>query len=376
MIGHPFRLLWDPTRTRSDSLPNRIACLIGYEGGFALILVHRLSTGRIRTGNQGDAATHCSDDGTNRLNGTNDTGLENDGVVVCFVQGRILLSLKDVTCVHDRGKQSGSERSGSERTVGGDFFFCERNTNPREDIERMEGEVPYRLVFAAVVIAVIVGGIVYLLFGTPLYPRALLGIGEGFVPQNVSKGLRSLPEAGELLAFLDRVGKSGKSGKSEMSGGNAVRGELELLLHKMAALVADVTSADRIVNQTRHLPFETAHDRMVVGEICGMCLQQTLSARDVGLFLEAWRARGSLLLRKLCTVEEMSEADAVTAEKFFYQAWSRVYEVATVQCVKSLPSDRLGARDAAPFEPGSIRSAGSYDYTYGGLSASGWNGAV
>lgn len=231
----------------------------------------------------------------------------------------------------------------------------------------MEGEVPYHLIFAVVVIAVVVGGVVYLLVGTPLYPRVSF---EGFVPQNVSQGVRALPEAGELLVFLERAGKAGKAGTS------AVRSELELLLHKMAALVADLTSTDRMVSKTRHLPFETAHDRMVVGEICGMCLQQTLSARDVNLFLGAWRERGNLLLRKLCTVEEMSEMDATMAEQLFQKAWSRVYEVATVQCVKSLPSDRLGARDAAPFEPGAIRSAGSYDYTYDGMSASGWNGQV
>lgn len=231
----------------------------------------------------------------------------------------------------------------------------------------MEGEVPYHLIFAVVVIAVVVGGVVYLLFGTPLYPRVPI---EGFVPQNVSQGVRALPEAGELLVFLERAGQTGQTGHA------AVRAELELLLHKMAALVADLTSTNRLVSETRHLPFETAHDRMVVGEICGMCLQQTLSTRDVNLFLEAWRERGSLLLRKLCTVEEMSEADATMAEQLFQKAWSRVYEVATVQCVKSLPSDRLGARDAAPFEPGAIRSAGSYDYTYDGMSASGWNGQV
>jgi len=236
----------------------------------------------------------------------------------------------------------------------------------------MEGEVPYHLLFAVVVIAVIVGGVVYLLFGTPLYPRVLWER-EGFVPQNVSESLRALPEAEALLTFLDGAGKSGKG---QGQGRSAVRAELELLLHKMAALVADVTSTDRIVNKTRHLPFETAHDRMVVGEICGMCLQQTLSARDVKLFLEAWRERGSLLLRKLCTVEEMSEVDAVQAERRWDRAWSRVSDVATSQCVKPLPSAVLGARDAMPFEPENLRNTQTYDYTYGGLSASGWNGVV
>lgn len=226
-------------------------------------------------------------------------------------------------------------------------------------IGRME-EIPYRLVFAVLVVAVAVGGVVYLLFGTPLYPRVF----EGFVSQNIPKNLRALPEAGELLTWLEK----GKKG--------AVHAELELLLHKMAALVADLTSTDRQVQQTRHLPFETAHDRMVVGEICGMCLQKTLSARDVDLFLEAWRTRGGVLIRKLCTVENLSEAEAERVEQMFSQAWARVHDVATVQCVASLPSEKLGARDARPFEPGPLRNTGSYNVQYDGLSASGWNGQV
>jgi hypothetical protein len=144
----------------------------------------------------------------------------------------------------------------------------------------------------------------------------------------------------------------------------------------MTALVADLKSTDRIVNQTRHLPFETAHDRMVVGELCGMCLQQTMSARDLDILLNTWLERGSLLLRKLCTVENLSETDALFSEKLWKDAWMRVHDVATTQCVKSLPSLALGARDAVPFEPVQLKDAHPYTYLYGGLSASGGNGVV
>ena len=239
----------------------------------------------------------------------------------------------------------------------------------------MEVEVPYRLIITIVVIAIIVGGVVSLMYSTPAYPRLPTGSTygvEGFVPRNVSESLRALPEAEELLSFLDKAG----AGEGTRSSRNAVRSELELLLHKMAALVADLTSSEQLVNQTRHLPFETAHDRLVVGELCGMCLQQTMSARDLDILLETWRERGVLLLRKLCTIENLSETDVLFSEKLWTKASERVRDVATARCVKPLPSLALGARDAVPFEPVRLQGAQPYTYTYGGLSASGWNGAV
>jgi hypothetical protein len=272
----------------------------------------------------------------------------------------MLLLLDNITRIHS---QKGGEESTSSLEEEIQIFY---------EVERMEGEVPYRLIITIVFIAVLIGGVVSIFYSTPLYPRLPLDRdeSEGFVPRNLSEGLRTLPEAETLLSFLDKAGAG--AGKAQ----SAVRAELELLLHKMAALVADLTSTDRMVRQTRHLPFETAHDRMVVGELCGMCLQQTMSARDLDILLDTWRERGSLLLRKLCTVENLSETDALFSEKLWKDAWMRVHEVATTQCVKSLPSLAIGARDATPFEPLGLKDAHPYTYLYGGLSASGGNGVV
>lgn len=235
----------------------------------------------------------------------------------------------------------------------------------------MEIEIPYRLIATILVIAVIVGVVVHQLYTIPQYPRPS---SEGFVSQMTSETLRTLPEAVVLSEWLNKVGGQAKAGQAGV--GQAERAELDLLMEKMVALVADVTSTDRIVNRTRHLPFETAHDRLVVGELCGMCLQQTISARDLDILLETWRERGLVLLRKLCTVYHLSESDSLFAEKQWMDLWTKVYDVATTHCVKSLPSAALGPRDATPFEPVQLQDRRSYDYKYGGLSASGWNGAV
>ena len=237
----------------------------------------------------------------------------------------------------------------------------------------MEMDIPYRLIMTILVIAVIVGLVVHQLYTTPQYPRLS---SEGFVPHNISENLRLLPDAVVLLEALNKAQDALDKTKTEMGIGKAEKAELELLLDKMAALVADVTSMDRMVNRTRHLPFETAHDRMVVGELCGMCLQQTISARDLDILMETWRSRGLVLLRKLCTAYQMSETDALFVEKQWTTVWSQVYDITTTHCVKSLPSAILGPRDATPFEPEQLQDRRSYDYKYGGLSASGWNGAV
>lgn len=268
----------------------------------------------------------------------------------------------------------------------------------------MDIDIPYRLIAVILLIAVIVGVVVQQLYQTPVYPRVgsegFQGVLRNSLGQKVSlalpeaspalpkaspalpKASTALPEAVLLLEFLDKSrGERGERGErkekeQEQGLGEAERSELELLIQKMTALVADLTSTDQMVNHTRHLPFETAHDRMVVGELCGMCLQQTISARDVDLVFEAWRQRGDVLLRKLCTVYGMSESDAAFAEKQWLVLWTKVYDLSSVQCVKPLPLVALGPRDATPFEPENLRDRRSYDYRYGGLSASGWNGAV
>lgn len=228
----------------------------------------------------------------------------------------------------------------------------------------MEAETPYRLVVTIVFVAVIVGAVVYLMYSVPSFAR--IPLQEGFVG---SDSLRILPQAVLLMEFLEKKGEGMEKEKG-------ARAELELLLQKMEALMTDLTSTDRVVKNTLHLPFETAHDRMVVGELCGMCLQQTSSTRDMELFMGQWRERGLVLLRKLCTAYNMSEQDALFAEKTFIEAWSTVNDVVSTQCIKPLPLVSLGPRDATPYEPIALRDARSYDYRYGGLSASGWNGTV
>lgn len=240
----------------------------------------------------------------------------------------------------------------------------------------MELDIPYRLIVTILIIAVIIGWVVQNMYTIPHYPRVDEGFQSISLKNNTnmsatldSKVFRTLPEASVLLQFLDSSRRIGHSSSLEQN-------EFKLLLLKLAALYQDLTSTQRQVDATLHLPFETAHDRMMVGELCGMCLQQTISSRDLDIIFTSWRQRGSVLLRKLCTIYDLSETDVLFAEKQWLALWTKVYDLATARCLTSLTSPQSSVRDAVPYEPEHLKDTRSYDYRYGGLSASGGNGII
>jgi hypothetical protein len=239
-------------------------------------------------------------------------------------------------------------------------------------------QVPYKLISSILVIAVIVGVVVKVTYFTPKYNR----VDEGFFG-GVARGsghpdcLRTLPEGSQLLDLLTKPNMDNKqSGVSEASPDYQ---ELQLILSKLGCLKKDLLSPSGIPEATRYQAFETAHDRINVAEVAGMCLSQNISSRDLDIVFMTWRDRGKVLLRKLCTVGNLTEKDVTIAEKLFNKAWKDSYEIATSQCLKTDFSKQNGGStggDVNPFEPEHLKDARSYDYKYGGLSASGWNGAV
>ena len=233
-------------------------------------------------------------------------------------------------------------------------------------------------VFKMVLIAIAIGVIVSILYKTPNYRR----VDEGFYG-GVARGsghpdcLRTLPEGSQLLDIL--VSKRVNSIPAGASDASADYQEMELLLSKMACLKKDLLSTSGQVDATRYQTFETAHDRINVGELCGMCMNQTIARRDLDIIFATWRDRGNVLLRKLCTEANLSEQEVVAVEKLFSKSWTDVYDVAQSKCLKTDFSKQNGGStggDVGAYEPPSLKEDRSYDYKYGGLSASGWNGAV
>ena len=148
--------------------------------------------------------------------------------------------------------------------------------------------------------------------------------------------------------------------------------EFQLILSKLACLKKDLLSPSGIVEATRYQSFETSHDRINVAEICGMCLNQSVSPRDLDIVFTTWRDRGNILLTKLCTKSQLVESDVVKLEGLFKKLWEDVYDISKSRCLKTDFTKQDGG-DVGAYESENIKNLRSYDYKYGGLSASGWN---
>jgi hypothetical protein len=198
---------------------------------------------------------------------------------------------------------------------------------------------------------------------------------EGFA--GVARGaghpdcLRTLPEASQLLDILHGV-KAG-SNAADASGDYK---ELELILSKMACLKKDLMAPGTQVDSTRYQAFETAHDRVAVAELCGLCLSKNISSRDLDISFATWRDRGNDLLRRLCTAANLNDQELKTAEMLFKKAHEDVYSIATSRCLKGdVKSSNAvdGDSEVGAYDSPAAQELGPYNYTYGGLSASGWN---
>jgi len=229
-------------------------------------------------------------------------------------------------------------------------------------------EIPYELISKIIVLAIVVYAIFYFMNTTPKYNR----VNEGFyggvaIGSGHPDCLRTLPEASQVLDIVSR------SARSEDYA------ELQLLLSKMACLKKDLLSPGVQVDSTRYQAFETAHDRISVAELCGLCLSQNIPSRDLDISFATWRDRGKELIRKLCTEANLTEQDVRHAEALFKTAFDDVYNIAISRCLKTDFSKQNGGQalgDVGAFEPPQMQELRPYDYLHGGLSGSGWNGAV
>ena len=139
-------------------------------------------------------------------------------------------------------------------------------------------------------------------------------------------------------------------------------------------------SPSGIVEATRYQAFETAHDRIAVAELCGMCMSHNISSRDLDIIFATWRDRGKVLMRRLCTEADLKEPEVVMVEELFKKAYDEVYDIATSRCLKTDFSQQNGGStgngDVSGYSPENLKDLREYTNKYGGLSASGWNGAV
>jgi hypothetical protein len=233
-------------------------------------------------------------------------------------------------------------------------------------------DIPFDLIFKIAIIAAAVFFLVRFMNSVPRYNR----INEGFA--GVARGsghpdcLRTLPEASQLLDLLQTHGVKHDS-VTNASGDYA---ELELLLSKMACLKKDLMAPGTQVDATRYQAFETAHDRIAVAELCGLCMSKNIPVRDLDIIFATWRDRGNDLIKRLCTEGNLKENELQMVQSLFKKAFEDTYDIATSRCLQTDFSKQNGGHvlgDVGAYESPEMQELRSYDYTNGGLSASGGN---
>jgi hypothetical protein len=107
-------------------------------------------------------------------------------------------------------------------------------------------------------------------------------------------------------------------------------------------------------------------------------MNHTVAPRDLDLTFDKWRERVQQLLNRLC-IAHLSESESVAAEKQFADIFHDVYETAKSRCLASdfatrnVGSNPVHGGDVSGYLPEHLKDLRTYDYKYGGKSASGWN---
>ena len=168
--------------------------------------------------------------------------------------------------------------------------------------------------------------------------------------------LRDLQEGAEVLSYV-----MGAQGTDDYE-------EFQLILSKLGCLKKDLLSPSGIVQATLYQPYATSHDREPVGEVAATCLNRTIPKRDLDIVFKTWLDRGLVLLKRLCTLTNMSEAQVQKCEALFTSAQGDVYNIATGRCLITPAEQYAEAHDAQPFEDPYLSDLREYKGYFSGFS--------
>ena len=143
--------------------------------------------------------------------------------------------------------------------------------------------------------------------------------------------------------------------------------ELQLILSKISCFKRDLMGAAGVVEATRYQPFSTAHDLEPVAETTARCFAKTIPQRDLALGLDKWGGRGTFLIKRLCTAQNLSDAEEHEALRLFGDAMADINDIALGACCTS--SDAVIAGQKQPrmvggFEPPSLEGLRKYEGYY------------
>jgi hypothetical protein len=222
-------------------------------------------------------------------------------------------------------------------------------------------------VFIAVLIAVAVGLVAYMIFSrVNTVPSGLTGLmgtvgpigQEGF--QGPSKGVSTIPcgqESSDAIAILDMFA----SKPSSTGEGSADLSEFREILSKLCCMKHDLMSPTQVVQSMMTLQYNNTHDRENPADTVARCFTKSMPIRDLDITFGTWKQRGVALLNRLCTSYSFSSSESETAMRHFTKLWSDVFEIAKNSCIPPEKAPEYGSpRDPRGFTPESVEELGPY----------------
>jgi hypothetical protein len=135
-------------------------------------------------------------------------------------------------------------------------------------------------------------------------------------------------DAAELYSMLNSRKVATEEGPDDLR-------ELNVILSKISCFKRDLMGVAGVVEATRYQPFSTSHDLEPVAETTARCFARTIPQRDLSLSLDKWGSRGTFLLKRLCTAENLSEIEETEALRLFGDAMADITEIALGKCCNS-----------------------------------------
>jgi hypothetical protein len=169
---------------------------------------------------------------------------------------------------------------------------------------------------------------------------------------------RMSSEAEALVAmFSNRQLNVGEEGQQDFH-------DLKAVLSKMLCMKSDLMAPQHTITAVKELGFATHMDIQPVADLTARCFTKTIPERDLSIQFIKWRDFGLDMVRRLCTAADFGEGQVQQAEKLFLTAWNDAYDVASIQCLKTITDEKLSPHEAAPRTPENVMNLRQYDGYY------------
>jgi len=131
--------------------------------------------------------------------------------------------------------------------------------------------------------------------------------------------------------------------------------ELRQLVSKVCCMETDIVAPSAGIYRTLHFQFRTSEDMEPPATIVGRCLKNAVNARDIELITEKYEARGKVLIRELCTGDDLD-----LSLKEWTAVVDRLRSAMNSVCLKPTMDHPSGARDMGFWEPENVADLSQY----------------